>query len=214
MIRNGLSIQKVRAIFITHEHTDHTRGAEVLSRKYRIPVYITTRTFSNSRLNIAPPLLKDFSAYSPVHLGGLTVNPFPKFHDASDPHSFTVSSNGTTVGVMTDMGTACDHVIRNLSQCNAAFLEANYDEEMLENGRYPVFLKKRIRSMEGHLSNNQALDLFRTYKSTNLRLLILSHLSAHNNKPEIVQELFSRHANGTQIVVASRYEETEVFRIQ
>jgi phosphoribosyl 1,2-cyclic phosphodiesterase len=214
MIRLGLSFRSVKAIFISHEHTDHTRGAEVLSRKYAIPVYITGATYRNSRLNLDPEVLKPFFTGIPVHFGDLCVNPFPKWHDASEPHSFTVSSNGITAGVFTDIGTVCEHVVHHLSQCHAAFLEANYDEEMLENGRYPLYLKKRIRGMEGHLSNDQALELFTTHRSSRLKLLVLSHLSAKNNHPDLVHEIFSRHANGTKIVVASRYEETEVFCVR
>lgn len=214
MIRMGLSIGRVRAIFITHEHTDHIRGAEVLSRKYRIPVFITELTYSNGRLKLEPEMKKSFSAGIPVPIGGLSVIPFLKWHDASEPHSFTVTADGLTAGIFTDIGTVCDQVSHHLSQCHAAFLEANYDEKMLETGRYPHYLKQRIRGAEGHLSNDQALDLFMTHRSSWLQLLVLSHLSAENNHPQLVHEIFSRHANGTKIVVASRHEETEVFCIQ
>ncbi len=211
MIRMGLPIGNVKAIFITHEHTDHTRGAEVLSRKHEIPVYITERTYNHSRMKLAPHLLRPFAAGIPVVVGGFSVHPFPKWHDAAEPHSFTVSAEGLTAGVFTDIGTACEHVSHHLNCCHAAFLESNYDETMLEKGRYPHFLKQRIRSAEGHLSNDQALDLFTTHRSSFLKLLVLSHLSAENNRPELVNELFSHHANGTRIAVASRHEETEVF---
>ena len=214
MIRLGLSLRSVKAIFITHEHTDHTRGTEVISRKYGIPVYITGATYRNSRLNLDPQKVKPFTADTPVYIGNLRVNPFPKWHDASEPHSFTVSQNGITAGVFTDLGMACEHVVHHLSQCHAAFLEANYDENMLENGHYPLYLKRRIRGMEGHLSNNQALELFTTHRPPWMQLLVLSHLSAVNNHPKIVHELFTTHANGIKIVVASRYEETEVFCVQ
>ena len=214
MIRLGLSIRSVKAIFITHEHTDHTRGAEVLSRKYGIPVYITCATYRNSRMNIDPQMVKPFTAGIPVDIGTLRVNPFSKWHDASEPHSFTISANGITAGVFTDIGMACEHVVHHLSQCHAAFLEANYDENMLESGRYPRYLKQRIRGMEGHLSNDQALELFTTHRPPWMQLLVLSHLSAVNNHPQLVHELFSSHSNGIKIVVASRYEETEVFCVQ
>jgi phosphoribosyl 1,2-cyclic phosphodiesterase len=214
MIRMNLPIKNVKAIFITHEHTDHTRGAEVLSRKYQIPVYITTATYSNSRMNLASHLMIPFATGVPVQVGGLVVNSFPKWHDAAEPHSFIVSANGTTAGVFTDIGTACDHLMHHMRLCHAVFLEANYDDEMLENGRYPLYLKRRIRGAEGHLSNNQALDLFNTHRHPELELLVLSHLSAENNRPQLVHDLFSRHANGTKIVVASRHEETEVFRVR
>ncbi|MCX6246205.1 MAG: MBL fold metallo-hydrolase [Bacteroidetes bacterium] len=213
MSRRGLSIEKVKAIFITHEHSDHTRGAEVISRRHRIPVYITPTTQSNSRLWLDPHLVRPFSAGTPVTIGALSIQAFPKRHDASEPHSFTVTSHGITAGVLTDIGSACEHVIQHLSQCHAAFLEANYDEKMLEEGRYPIFLKRRIRGDEGHLSNTQALDLFNNHRAPFLSLLVLSHLSAHNNHPKLVEEVFKPHANGTRIFVASRYEESEVFRI-
>ena len=213
MSRLGLSIKKVKAIFISHEHTDHTRGVEFISRKHRIPVYITATTHNNSNLSIEPQLVKSFSIKSPVHIGNLSIHAFPKRHNASEPHSFTIKGNGVTIGVLTDIGTACEHVIKNLSKCHAAFLEANYDETMLEKGNYPIFLKRRIRGNDGHLSNTQALDLFTTHRPPFMTLLILSHLSAQNNSPQLVNDLFSKHANGVRIVVASRYEETEVFCI-
>ena len=213
MSRLGLSLKKVKAIFISHEHTDHTKGTEFISRKFRIPVYITATTHSNSRLLFEPQLVRHFSIKEPVHIGGLSIHAFPKRHDASEPHSFIIIGSGVTIGVLTDIGTACEHVVKNLSQCHAAFLEANYDETMLENGNYPAFLKKRIRGDEGHLSNNQALELFTTHRPSFMTLLVLSHLSAHNNTPQLVHDLFTKHANGVRIVVASRYEETELFSV-
>ncbi|MGA3012550.1 MAG: MBL fold metallo-hydrolase [Bacteroidales bacterium] len=214
MVRLGLSMRKVKGIFISHEHTDHIRGVEVISRKYRLPVFITTATHNNSRLWLDPDLVKPVFPDVPVNIGGLSIHAFPKKHDASEPHSFTIKGNGISIGVFTDIGMACEHVIKNLSQCHAAFLEANYDEKMLEDGNYPVYLKKRIRGDNGHLSNHQALELFKTYRPPFMSLLVLSHLSAENNSPEIVRDLFIRHAGGVHIVVASRYEETEVFCIE
>ena len=214
MGRLGLSMLKVKAIFITHEHTDHTHGVEVIARKYRLPVYITAATHNNSRLRLDPQLVRTFSANTPVKVGGLSINPFSKRHDASEPHSFTVNGDGMTVGVFTDIGSPCEHVVRNFRQCHAAFLEANYDEIMLEKGHYPIHLKKRIKGNDGHLSNRQALDLFLAFKPTFMSHLLLSHLSEHNNRPELVQALFSRHAGGTHISVASRYEETGVYCVK
>ncbi|MDP1620751.1 MAG: MBL fold metallo-hydrolase [Bacteroidales bacterium] len=214
MLRLGLSIRKVKAIFITHEHTDHTRGTEVLSRKYSIPVYITGTTHKHSRLKLVPHLVNPYMSGIPVDIGSLRIFPFPKRHDASEPHSFTVSTNGTTAGVFTDIGSVCEQVGYHLSLCHAVFLESNYDEKMLERGRYPLYLKRRIRGDEGHLSNYQALELFTTHRAPFMELLVLSHLSAENNHPQLVHDLFARHANGTKIIVASRYEESEVFCIR
>ena len=203
----------VKAIFVSHEHSDHIAGMEVLSRKHGIPVYITPDTLNKSRINLASHLTRTFSANVKVEIDSLEVFPFPKQHDGVDSHSFTITSDGITAGVFTDIGMVCEHVIRHLAFCHAAFLEANYDEYMLEHGRYPLFLKRRIRGGKGHLSNKQSLELFTNHRSSFLELLILSHLSEHNNRPEIVQNLFAPHANGTKIAIASRYKETGVFCI-
>ena len=213
MQRLGLSMKKVRAIFVSHEHSDHINGVTVLSKKYDLPVYITPATLQNSGLQLAHHSPVSFTAYQPVIIGGITVSAFPKFHDAAHAHSFIVEFNGIKVGVLTDIGAACEHVTRHFSQCHAAFLEANYDEDMLEKGRYPFHLKRRIRGGMGHLSNSQALEIFINHRSPYLSHLLLSHLSRDNNRPELVHELFSQHAKGTEIIVASRYEESAVYHI-
>lgn len=211
--RLGLSIQNVKAIFITHEHSDHIKGLPVLAKKYQIPVYITPPTLLRGKQVIQNNLINGFLAHTPIAIGGLSIIAFPKLHDAAEPHSFTITCNGITVGVFTDIGGHCANLIDNFKKCNAVFLEANYDEEMLERGSYPYFLKNRIRGGNGHLSNKQALDLFLNHRSDSLSHLFLSHLSKDNNCPDLVQRLFAEHANGTEIVVASRLQETAVYHI-
>ena len=213
MKRLGLSMAKVKAVFISHEHSDHIRGLPTLVKKYQLPVYLTPPMRQFGGLYLEDRFVRSFSAYNPVRFGDLSITAFPKLHDASDPYSFIVTYNDLRVGVFTDIGIPCEHVIRHFSQCHAAFLEANYDDEMLENGNYPYHLKKRIRGGKGHLSNKQALDLFKKYKSPYLSHLFLSHLSKNNNCPQLVQDLFLKHADNTKIIVASRYEETSLFQI-
>lgn len=214
MNRLGLQMDKVKAIFVSHEHTDHISGIPVLARKYKLPVYITQRTLQSVGLDLAPEQVRSFAAYEAVQIGRLAVTAFPKFHDAYDPHSFVVSSDSVRVGIFTDIGKACTHLISHFSQCHAAFLEANYDEEMLTNGRYPVSLKNRIRGGSGHLSNAQALEIFRTHRPSFMSHLLLAHLSKDNNNPQLVQELFDEHREDTSIIVASRYQETAIYHIQ
>ena len=211
--RAGLSLPHVKAIFVSHEHTDHISGLPVLAKKHNLPIFITSLTLRNSRLRFEKSLLNEFSADVPVVIGDLTITAFSKRHDAADPYSFTVSGNGVNVGVITDIGRACDNVISHFSQCHAAFLEANYDEEMLLKGSYPWYLKNRIRSGHGHLSNREALELFQQYRSPQLSHLFLSHLSRNNNCPKLVEELFTTNAQGVKIIVASRYQESAVYQI-
>lgn len=213
MTRLGLSIHSVKAIFVSHEHSDHITGVSRLSKKYRIPVYITASTFQSSGISIEKHLMESFHPQEPVTIGNLTIRSFTKFHDACDPHSFMVSGNNVNIGVFTDIGHACKEVIRYFKQCQAAFLESNYCSDMLDSGNYPYHLKKRISGNNGHLSNVQALDLFVKYRSTQLTHLILSHLSENNNRPELVEQLFSAKAGNTKIIVASRYAESETYTI-
>jgi phosphoribosyl 1,2-cyclic phosphodiesterase len=214
MKRLGLDINLVKAIFISHEHADHIAGLPVLSKKYKLPVYITQNTLRNCNFEIEKSLAFSFIHNKPVSIGELSIIPFIKSHDANDPHSFIISNNTVHVGVITDIGYPCRHVIKHFKLCDAVFLESNYCEQMLENGSYPLHLKKRISSKKGHLSNDQALELFLKHKPDNLQLLILSHLSQNNNHPQIVNKMFTQNAGGVKVVVASRHKETELFNIE
>jgi phosphoribosyl 1,2-cyclic phosphodiesterase len=213
MARIGLSMSKVKAIFISHEHSDHISGVPVLAKKYQLPIYLTPRTTFTGRQFLNAQMVYPFVAYQPIRIGELYITAFPKFHDAAEPHSFIVSCNEINIGVITDVGSACEHVIRNFAQCHAAFLEANYDEQMLANGRYPYHLKRRISGGRGHLSNTQALELFIKHKPAYMSHVLLSHLSKDNNDPHLVKQLFDEHADGTEIIVASRYQESAVYQI-
>jgi phosphoribosyl 1,2-cyclic phosphodiesterase len=214
MKRLQLSLQRVKAVFVTHEHGDHIHGVPALARKHNIPVYITPDTLKEGNLKIPEPLVNSFSAYQAVAIGGLNITPFPKYHDAADPHSFIVEHQSTRVGVFTDIGLACRHVIYHFQQCHAAFLESNYDAELLESGSYPPALKSRIRGGRGHLSNAQALKLFLQHRPPYMSHLILSHLSRNNNKPELVEALFRPYAGTFQLEIASRYRESAVFTVE
>lgn len=213
MARLGLSMERVKAIFVSHEHHDHIRGVPVLSKKYQIPVYITDRTLQHGSLTLDSHLVRSFKGYSNIAIGELSISAFPKFHDAAEPHSFVISGNNVKIGVFTDIGKCCDHVVANFKQCNAVFLEANYDSDLLRNGSYPYHLKQRIVGGKGHLSNAQAFEMFIAHKSKYMSHVFLSHLSKDNNCPKLVEELFNTNAGNTKVVVASRYEESSVYEI-
>ncbi len=209
--RLGLTLKNVNAIFITHEHSDHVYGLSSINKKYKIPIYITTPTLLKAQLKDVETY--PFKAYEPVTVGELTVRAFPVMHDARDPHNFIISNETVNVGVFTDIGEITEHVISNFKQCHAAFLESNYDPKLLEIGRYPLSLKKRIKDGYGHLSNQQASRLFTEHRAEFMSHLLLSHLSNHNNSPEIVKNLFDKVAGNTTIEIASRYKETKLFHI-
>jgi len=211
--RLGLSIEQVKAIFITHEHNDHISGLHKLIKRHNIPVYVSLATRQSLSLEWSMKLSHSFTTYQPVAIGGLTITSLPKHHDAADPHSFLITHQNTTVGVFTDMGRVCHHLVNNFKQCHAAILESNYDEVMLETGGYPQHLKNRIRGGSGHLSNKQALQLFMEHRPAFMSHLLLGHLSHHNNNPALVANMFNAVAGSTKIVIASRYRETEVFQI-
>jgi len=214
MKRLELNVRKVKAVFITHEHADHISGVATFTKKFHVPVYITSATLMHSRLRLKEELIKSFKPYEPIDVGSLIIIPFPKLHDASDPYSFIVNCNKINVGVFTDIGTPCHQLIKHFKQCHAAFLETNYDEQMLDKGNYPFVLKNRIRGGMGHLSNKQALELFTTHKPAFMSHLFLSHLSENNNCPGLVHELFGRQSGNVKMIVASRYQETAVYHIE
>ncbi len=208
-----LNMENIKAVFVSHEHSDHIKGLPTLIKKYQLPVYITPATMQSGQLHFESHLVKTFNAHEPVCVGKLSVTAFPKFHDASDPYSFVISCNNICVGIFTDIGRPCKQLIQYFKQCHAAFLEANYDEEMLDKGNYPIHLKNRIRGGLGHLSNRQALELFVAHKPVFMSHLLLAHLSKNNNSPELVYNLFNAHAGNVSVIVASRYEATEVCHI-
>jgi phosphoribosyl 1,2-cyclic phosphodiesterase len=214
MGRLGLSLQNVKAVFISHEHSDHIYGLPVLVKKWQIPVYITTDTMRNGRLSLHGYPVHTFRQNETITIGNLTISSFSKAHDAADPHSFVVTHQGVKVGVFTDIGVPCAQLIRHFKECHAAFLEANYDEQMLAKGHYPTYLKARISGGKGHLSNRQALELFNAHRPSFMSHLVLAHLSKNNNCPQLVEELFQRYAGTTTIAIASRHVESPVYHIQ
>ncbi|MGY3052187.1 phosphoribosyl 1,2-cyclic phosphodiesterase [Pedobacter sp. UYEF25] len=211
MTRQGLDLFSVRAVFISHEHSDHIKGLEVFARKYKLPVYISKKTLQNSKLALVDIDVHFLDHNGQFTIGNLVITAFSKIHDAVDPYSFVVEHQTFKVGVFTDLGRVCSNLIAHFKECHAVFLEANYDTEMLMNGNYPYFLKQRIMGGSGHLSNNEALELYRKHRPEFMSHILLCHLSHQNNNPTLVRELFRKISDLVTVEVASRTAETALY---
>ncbi len=187
MERAGLDAGRVEAILITHEHGDHIRGLDVLSRRLGIPVYATGGTLSdflNNRRTSGKPIASHTCRYHDrFSVGGFVIEPFATSHDAAEPCGFIIRDGDLRLGCCTDTGVMTPSMVALLKLCDGVVLESNHCPEMLENGPYPESLKRRIRSKRGHLSNPAAAGCLRAF-GRDVPKIILAHLSEMNNTPE------------------------------
>jgi len=181
----GLSVrpEEIDALFVTHEHADHVRGLLPFANRYGTPVY----THPLTRKSIAEEeKLKTWHTFDPeagVKIGDLEISSYPITHDAAAPLGFILDSPEGKVGVATDLGMVTRLVAERLKGCRVLVLESNHDEEMLRDGPYPWFLKQRIRSRHGHLSNETSSQLLEFLLWERLEAVFLAHLSQENNTP-------------------------------
>jgi phosphoribosyl 1,2-cyclic phosphodiesterase len=180
----GLCIENLDAIIVSHEHDDHIRGVGVLSRRFDLPVYVSSKTRKAAKLLGKISKIEHFKCGSGFCINGLNIHPFSISHDAKDPAGFTVKLNGSKVGIATDLGVATSMVKEHLKGCSVLILEANHDPTMLAQGPYPWPLKQRIKGRTGHLSNMEARELLSEIKHSKLEKVILAHLSEENNTPQ------------------------------
>jgi len=186
----GSGIDEINGIFITHEHSDHVRGLDVLMRRTPVPVYITKRTYESCDLEIKEKYLNFIDPEGSVKMGDTEVQTYLKSHDAAEPTFFCFHTNGKKICVITDIGYACDNVEAAVKEANLLFLESNYDDRMLKTGIYPPYLKRRVAGHLGHLSNVQAGEVIANHAGAHLEYVFLSHLSENNNTPELAAETF------------------------
>jgi phosphoribosyl 1,2-cyclic phosphodiesterase len=212
----GLSPETLDGIVVSHEHADHIKGVGVLSRRYRLAVYMSrqTATALGSQIGKLHDVVH-FRCGSTFQLKTLTVHPFSISHDAEDPAGFTVCSNGTKVGIATDLGIATAVVKEHLKACGLLIIEANHDIALLIEGPYPWFLKQRIKGRTGHLSNEDSKRLLEAVRSEKLRHVILAHLSEINNRPEIARQVVGEvlAASNIRMTVANQLCCTEMIHI-
>ena len=213
MYHRRLDFRKIRGVFITHEHSDHVRGAKVLVKKLGIPAFFTPDTFEAVWHSTRPRSFTPFVPGVSFRFKSFRIHPFLKNHDAKEPCSFRVEYKRISVGVFTDIGLPCKNVEMHLRKCHAIFLETNYDEEMLWNGTYPYYLKKRVASDIGHMSNKQTYQLLTGHAGKELQYVFLSHLSKENNTPEIAYKTIKPLGKTFEVLLTSREEASEVIRL-
>lgn len=190
--RLKVSPESLDGIVITHDHTDHTRGMGVFARRFGTPLYLTRGTREVcARLLKGEEILREYRAGHPFRVGALEVEPFLTVHDAREPVGVAVvdPGTGTRLGVATDLGRPTAGIRHALSRCHILVLEANHDEVLLQEAPYPWSVKARIRSSHGHLSNHAAARFARELFHDGLLAVVLAHLSAESNRPEMARKV-------------------------
>lgn len=213
LIDAGLDKEKIKAIVISHEHSDHIQGLRIISKKLQIPGILTKQTYNKANYRNKPDLFSFFEAGETCVFGEINVHSFSKSHDAIDPCSFRVELDDKNIGVFTDIGEPDEIVNKEFSKCDAVFLESNYNKDLLWNGKYPYFLKKRVDSSIGHLSNEQAFELTKQFASPKLKNIMLSHISESNNNVDLIKLAFLSLNGNYNIKISSRTGISEVLKI-
>jgi phosphoribosyl 1,2-cyclic phosphodiesterase len=209
--------EKLDAILITHEHSDHVSGLVALARALNVPIFITRLTAPAIPWGEFTPRLDCFQAGTTFSVGDIEIDSFTIPHDAIDPVGFCFRSQGIKVGIVTDLGYVTDSIKFHLRGAHLLVLESNHDLEMLKVGPYPWSVKQRVMGRKGHLSNDVVCDFIRRDLDQTIHTLVLGHLSEHNNHPEIVRHQANRALEGarrslfTRLVVAEPKQQSEVF---
>jgi phosphoribosyl 1,2-cyclic phosphodiesterase len=211
----GEDPERLDAILVTHEHTDHVNGLPAIGRKLRAPVFLTHLAAPMIDWCGEAPPIERFQAGTRFTIGDLEIQSFTIPHDAVDPLGFTVASQGLKVGLAMDLGYLPESVKFHLRACQLIVLEANHDLDMLKVGPYPWSVKQRVMGRRGHLSNDLVGEFILNDLDSGMHTLVLGHLSEHNNHPEIVRLVanmaLQRRGVETKLVVAEPRRRSEVF---
>jgi len=190
----GLSLSKVHHVLITHDHADHIKSVGAFSHDYGVPVYATHKVHVGINRNycitqkVSAELTRQIEKGRTEQIGDFLVTPFGVPHDSSDNVGFFIEAGGTNFCIMTDVGTVTDEMKTFIARARHLVIEANHDEEMLQGGPYPRFLKDRILSQTGHLSNRNSAIAVAENMSEALHNVWLCHLSEENNHPELARK--------------------------
>ncbi|MFM9413413.1 MBL fold metallo-hydrolase [Peptococcus simiae] len=188
----GESLDRVRGIFLSHEHRDHIAGLGPLLRRYPVPCYATEGTWAallaGQGLGTFDRGLVHILPEGAQTIEDLSVTPLGLSHDAAQPIGFSFAAEGVRLTQVTDTGRTSSDMARYLAASDMVVLEANHDVDLLKTGPYPFYLKERILSPYGHLSNATAARLLADHLDDRTRLVVLAHLSEKNNRPELARK--------------------------
>ncbi|KAB3530212.1 MBL fold metallo-hydrolase [Alkaliphilus pronyensis] len=182
---------KLTGLLISHEHNDHIHSAGILSRRFNIPIYAnegTCRGMAGKLGKVCEGNIKVFETGKPFSINSFDITPYSISHDANDPVGFSIKNNNIKISITTDLGYFSDEIINHIKDSDLVVLESNHDEEMLKVGSYPYYLKRRILSKIGHLSNEAAAQAIVSLVKNNVTRVMLAHLSKENNFPELAME--------------------------
>jgi phosphoribosyl 1,2-cyclic phosphodiesterase len=213
----GETLEGLKALFVTHEHSDHVKGIGILARRLGVPVYMTPKTYENLPESVGElSRVELFESGESVTIDGLTLASFNVCHDAADPVSFVVQSKGVKLGLAADLGHAPRYVKQRLEGSHALILESNHCPDMLHRGSYPPALKQRIRSRYGHLSNVDMTSLLASLLHDALQIVVLVHLSQENNSPDLAHKMAADVLKGhrAELYVAHQDVPTPLFAIR
>jgi phosphoribosyl 1,2-cyclic phosphodiesterase len=183
----NISMQSIMGVLITHNHVDHIRGLEVLARKNHLPVFTTPNVWQSiltPYVNITGDCIREIPVQQKFHLAGFDIEAFPVSHDAPETVGYHITADNRKITIVTDFGHICETSASYIRKANFLVIESNYDDQMLDNGSYPYFLKTRIKSDHGHLSNHQVSGFLADIINEDLSHICLAHLSKNNNTPE------------------------------
>lgn len=192
---SGIEPEAMRAVFITHDHSDHIGALRVLTKNRQVPVYASkgTVTYLVNSGNVSDGCRTDVVDENGVEAAGFFVRAFHTPHDAIESVFYKVATpDGKTCCVCTDLGYVPEEISRELAGSDLVLIESNYDESMLRNGPYPFYLKQRIASQLGHLSNSDSAREVKKLIRGGTRQIILGHLSQHNNTPAVAEAALMR----------------------
>jgi phosphoribosyl 1,2-cyclic phosphodiesterase len=211
-----IPMDSIMGVLISHKHSDHIRGLEVLSRKNNLPVF-TTQNIWKSILNpsrrISGDCIREISLQQKFLLAGFEIEAFPVSHDAPETVGFHICAGNKKITIATDLGHICQTAAQYIKEANLLVIESNYDEEMLLNGSYPYFLKARIKSDHGHLGNHQTSAFLAENISSNLSHICLAHLSKNNNTPEKALQTLKQTLSGKGIKLNGQQKITVLNRL-